>query len=76
MKILEKMKKKQIEMQQKVQKGRMISEQERAERIRKKKKQIKDMKPGAVKTIREGLMYRKSVLQVMKEEYDRRFPKK
>ena len=76
MKLLDKLKKKQIEMQQKVQKGREISEQERAEKLRHKKKQIKDMKPGAVKAIREGLLYRKGVLQVMKEEYDRRFPKK
>jgi len=48
------------------------SEQQRAERLRRKNKKIKTMKDGARKAITEGLIQRKTPMQVMKDEYVRR----
>jgi hypothetical protein len=53
-------------------KGKIITEQQRAEKLRKKKQQIKHMKPGSARAIKEGLLMHKSPMEVMKEEYDRR----
>lgn len=55
-----------------MEKGRKVSEQMKAERIRKKVKRVSDMKPGAKRAIVEGLMMRKSPVEVMREEYERR----
>ena len=55
-----------------IQKSKKISEQKRAEKLRKKIKNIQDAKPGAVKAIRSGLMTNAKPLEVMRREYDRR----
>ncbi len=55
-----------------MEKGRKVSEQMKAERIRKKVKRVSDMKPGAKRAIVEGLMMHKSPVEVMREEYERR----
>ena len=54
------------------QRGKKITEQMKAERLRKKQNSLIDAKPGAVTTIRRGLFTRANPLDVMKEEYARR----
>jgi hypothetical protein len=62
-----------IEKKQKqVQRGREVTEQMKAERIRKKQNRLINAKPGAVTAIRTGLVTHASPLDVMKEEYNRR----
>ena len=58
--------------QQQIQKGQQITEQKKAEKLRKQKQKITDMKPGSITTIRKGLLTHASPLDVMKEEYNRR----
>ena len=55
-----------------IQKGRMKLLEDRIKREQRKKKKMLQSKPGAVRAIREGLMLRKTPMQVMKEEYNRR----
>lgn len=69
---LEKLEKRKRELQERLQKARMDSEQDRARKLREKKHRVKGMKPGAKRAILEGLMYRKSPLEVMREEWERR----
>jgi hypothetical protein len=52
--------------------GKVVTEQMKAERLRKRHNNISNMKPGAKKAILEGLVMKKSPLDVMKEEYSRR----
>ena len=47
-------------------------EKRKAEKYREKVEKINKMKPGAIKAIKEGLLYNKTPLQVMKEEWERR----
>ena len=58
--------------QREIDRGRTVTEQMRAERKRKRMNKIFDSKPGAVRAIREGLMYKKNPLDVMSDEYSRR----
>lgn len=53
-------------------KGKEVTEQQRAEKLRQKRKKLTNMKPGASKAIKEGLMLRSGPMEVMKKEYDRR----
>jgi len=71
-KLLEKLQKKKTKMQKQIQKGREITEQQRAEKLRKRQRKIQNRKPGAVKAISEGLLNRSKVTEVMRKEYDRR----
>ena len=53
-------------------KGREITEQKRAEKLRAKKKKIENMKPGAISDITTGLALKQSPMTVMKNAYTRR----
>jgi len=55
-----------------MQKGQEVSEQMRAEKLRKKKQSIKNAKPSTISSVRTGLFLKQSPLEVMKVEYDRR----
>jgi len=70
--IKEKIKKKREELEQLKQRGLEKSLQLRDERKRKKQNKIKNMKPGARRTISEGIATKKNPWSVMKEEYSRR----
>ena len=59
-------------MQKKLDRAREESEQAKAEKRRSKIKKVQNMKPGARKAISEGVMLRKSPMDVMREEYERR----
>jgi hypothetical protein len=72
MKLLEKLKEKKKKMQEQIKKGREVTEQQRAEKLRDKRKKLISMKPGARKAITEGLLMNKKVTDVMKDEYSRR----
>ena len=72
MSIRERMIKKKDKMLEQVRRGREVTEQQRAERLRKKMKRVTDMKPGAMKAIRMGLINRSSVRSVMHDELERR----
>ena len=72
MNLMNKIRRFQVSLAMKLMKGKIEFEQQRAEKMRKKHKQISEMKPGAVKTLREGLAMKKGVFQVMKEEWERR----
>lgn len=72
MKLLERLNNLKLKMGKKVQEAKAESEQQKAERIRKKRKKLSSMKPGARKAITEGLLLNKGVSDVMKEEYNRR----
>jgi len=61
-----------LKKQMQVQRGKEISEQRKAEKLRKQKQKISDMKPGSITAIRKGLMTKANPLDVMKEEYARR----
>jgi len=52
--------------------GKKITEQMKAEKLRKKMNRLQDAKPGAVTAIRQGLVTKASPWDVMKEEYNRR----
>ena len=52
--------------------ARIEYEKRKAERYQRKIERINQMKPGAIKAIREGLLYNKTPLQVMREEWERR----
>lgn len=70
--LMDKLFKKQQELRDRLQKGRIFSEQKRAEKLRHRHQKLVDMKPGAKKTLLTGMALNKKVLDVMKEEYDRR----
>jgi len=44
----------------------------KAEKKRKRVNKIVDMKPGAYRAVREGIITKKSPMDLMKEEYSRR----
>jgi len=58
--------------QAQIEKGREVTQQMRAEKLRKKMNKLKDAKPGAVTTMRKGMIAKQSPIDVMKEEYSRR----
>ena len=72
MSLKDKLLKKKKDMQEQMQRGRIVTEQMRAEKLRKKQNKYKDMKPGARKAIHDGMVMRKSPLDVMRDEYSRR----
>jgi epoxyqueuosine reductase QueG len=72
MSIKERLLEKKRKMQEQYQRGKQITEQMKAERLRKKANKLSSMKPGARKAISEGLATRSKPLDVMKREYERR----
>lgn len=68
----DKLKAKKEKLMERYQTNLSYIEQKRAERLRNRHQRIVDMKPGSIKTIREGLAMHKKPLQVMKDEYQRR----
>jgi len=72
MKALEKLKAKKKSMQEQMQRGRVVTEQMRAEKLRKKINKRINMKPGARQAISHGLALRSSPMSVMKGELHRR----
>ena len=69
MKTLDKLKKKKKELKEQMQRGREISQQKKAERMRKKHM----AEPG---TIRYGLAHKQNPLEFMKEAHERRKSKR
>ena len=55
-----------------MERGRVVTEQMRADRKRKKMDNLIHMKPGARQAIVHGMMMKKNPMNVMKEEYSRR----
>ena len=72
MSLREKIIEKKKQMQEQIIKGQIVSEQKKAERLRQKANKLVSMKPGARKAIVEGLAMKKTTMQVMREEYERR----
>ena len=72
MKLLTKLKEKKDKLKKDYDRGTEVTQQMKADKIRKKMKKAKDNKPGAIKAISEGMAFKKSPLDVMKEEYERR----
>jgi len=68
----EKLEEKKRKMQEQIQRGRERTEQDRAERLRKRSNKLASMKPGTRRAITEGIALKKSPLDVMHEEYNRR----
>ena len=69
---IEKLKKKQQEMRNQYRRGKNVTEQMKAEKLRKKLNKRMNMKPGARKAISDGLANRDSPMNVMRKEYQRR----
>lgn len=55
-----------------MQRGREVTQQQKAERMRKKSNKYQDMKPGARKAIHDGLVMKQTPWEVMKAENSRR----
>ena len=68
-----KLEKKRESMKAQIQRGRMVTEQMRADKLRKKRRKVLDGKPGAVNTMRRHLlMQTRNPLDVMRDEWSRR----
>lgn len=67
--LLDKLKKKKKEMQDQMQRGREVTEQKRADRLRKKGEKARYYEPG---TIRYGLVHKQNPLDLMKDVKRRR----
>ena len=72
MKLLDRLKEKKRKMLAQMERGRVVTEQMKADRKRKKMDNLIHMKPGARQAITHGLMMKKNPMNVMKEEYSRR----
>jgi len=72
MKMLERLKEKKRSMQAQMQRGREVTEQMRAEKLRRKINKRMNMKPGARQAIVHGIALKKNPMEVMSEEYNRR----
>lgn len=72
MSLLNKLKEKKKSMQDQMQRGRKVTEQMKAEKMRKKINKRINMKPGARQAIVHGMAMKRSPVDVMKEEYNRR----
>lgn len=70
--IKEKLEKKKQELLEQMQRGRERTEQAKAEKLRRKQKRFKEMKPGARQAMVEGLIMHKKPWDVAKDEYNRR----
>ena len=68
-KLLEKMQEKRQKMKDQIQRGRVVTEQMKAEKQRKKLSKVKYLEPG---TFRFGLHYRQGVSGFMKDVKERR----
>ena len=73
MKLLDKLKEKKQKMQEQIQRGRIVTEKMKAEKIRKKKQETKYLEPG---TIRFGLHHRQHIGDFMKDVKERRKDKR
>ena len=72
MKLLTKLKEKKDKLKKQYDRGKEVTQQMKAEKLRKKVNKLADAKPGAVTTMRKGLMAKQSFIDVMKEENSRR----
>lgn len=72
MKLLDKLREKKRKMLAQMERGRVVTEQMKADRKRKRMNNLIHMKPGAKQAITHGLMMKKNPLDVMKEEHSRR----
>ena len=73
MKALDKLKKKKKKMQDQMQRGRVVTEQMKADKLRRKGKQRSMYEPG---TIRYGLAHKQSPLELMEDAKRRRKQKR
>ena len=73
MSVLEKMKKKKKELSDQMQRGREVTEQMKAEKLRKKGKKIASLEPG---TFRYGIMHKQGMLEFMEDVKRRRKEKR
>jgi len=71
--LLERLQEKKKSMQDQMQRGRLVTEQMKAERMRKKSDKAKFLEPG---TFRYGLMHRQGVGEFMKDVKERRRQKR
>jgi len=67
--LLDKLNEKKIKMQNQIQRGREVTEQKHAEKLRKQKEKTKYLQPG---TFRYGLHHRQSITGFMKDVKTRR----
>lgn len=72
MSIKERLLNKKKQLQEQYQRGKQVTEQMKAERLRKKANRLSSMKPGARKAMVEGLATRSKPMDVMRREYERR----
>jgi len=70
---IEKIKKKKKELSDQMQRGREVTEQMKAERLRKKGKRMSRYEPG---TIRYGIAHKQSPIELMGDAYQRRKEKR
>lgn len=72
MKLKERLLEKKHKLLEQYQRGKVVTEQMKAEKLRRKSNKLSSMKPGARKAITEGLALKKKPLSVMRDEYERR----
>ena len=60
-------------LEERIQRGRIVTEQMKAEKLRKNSEKVKYLEPG---TIRYGLVYRQGVADLMRDAYERRKSKR
>jgi hypothetical protein len=60
-------------LEERIQRGRVVTEQMKAEKLRKKSEKIRYLEPG---TIRYGLVHRQGVTDLMRDAYERRKSKR
>ena len=70
---LERLKEKKKKMQDQMKRGRVVTEQKKAERLRKKSSKVQYLEPG---TIRYGLSHKQNPLDLMKDVKQRREEKR
>lgn len=73
MSLLEKAKKKKKELSEQMQRGRIVTEQMKAERMRKRANKKAMYEPG---TLRYGLTHKQNPIELMQESYERRKSKR
>ena len=72
MKLLDRLKEKKRKMLAQMERGRVVTEQMKAEKKRKRMDNLIHMKPGAKQAIVHGMAMKKNPMDVMKEEHSRR----
>ena len=72
MKLLTKLKEKKDKLKKDYDRGKEVTQQMKAEKIRKRINKAQNRKPGPVKAISDGITLKKWPTAVMKEEYERR----